>query len=347
MQAVRTFRTRPRPIKLSYEEKFEKLARIYERRKLRLAVFSHLAGRRVSGGHGVSCRASEDRAGRGDRACHVVALGRARGSVYVRLFSSVSPGQFFRFTICHDFKLEHDFLLSNESFGHWLLREIKVFAVSQLVIIVFVTAFYYFLSVAGNRWWIYATVTYVLLSVVIGRLFPVIIVPLFYKRSPLRNEAVVSPCPGACRARALRRLPRRELRPVQGKRKKADAPALVGVGRSRQILISDTLLSRFSVDEIEAVCAHELGHHVHQHYLRLFARSLPSWHWSPFTWRTSCCRSPVRGSISPTRPTLRLFRYSAWCWPDSPLSSDRFCIGYSRRLETESDEYRRERVERS
>ena len=46
--------------------------------------------------------------------------------------------------------------------------------------------------------------------------------------------------------------------------KKANA-MLAGLGRTRRVLLGDTMLQRFSHDEIEVVMAHELGHHVHRH----------------------------------------------------------------------------------
>src|SRR3979409_2704774 len=51
------------------------------------------------------------------------------------------------------------------------------------------------------------------------------------------------------------------------KSKKANA-ALTGLGATRRIILADTLLDNYSDDEIEAVLAHELGHHVHRHILK-------------------------------------------------------------------------------
>src|SRR6185369_10971477 len=48
------------------------------------------------------------------------------------------------------------------------------------------------------------------------------------------------------------------------KSKKANA-ALTGLGRTRRIILADTLLENYSPDEIEAILAHELGHQVHGH----------------------------------------------------------------------------------
>jgi len=51
------------------------------------------------------------------------------------------------------------------------------------------------------------------------------------------------------------------------KSKKANA-ALTGLGRTRRIILADTLLDNYQPEEIEAVLAHELGHHVHRHILK-------------------------------------------------------------------------------
>ena len=51
------------------------------------------------------------------------------------------------------------------------------------------------------------------------------------------------------------------------KSNKANA-ALTGMGSTRRIILSDTLLQHYSDDEIEAILAHELGHHVRKHILK-------------------------------------------------------------------------------
>ena len=58
------------------------------------------------------------------------------------------------------------------------------------------------------------------------------------------------------------------------KSKKANA-ALTGLGATRRIILADTLLDNYTQDEIEAVLAHELGHHVHRHILKsIFVQAL-------------------------------------------------------------------------
>jgi len=95
---------------------------------------------------------------------------------------------------------------------------------------------------------------------------PVVLFPLFYKFAPLQNDEL--------RARLVRLGERAGTR-VRGvyewklseKSKKANA-ALTGLGSTRRIILADTLLQNYSDDEIEAVLAHELGHHVHGHIVK-------------------------------------------------------------------------------
>src|SRR5205807_9366155 len=106
----------------------------------------------------------------------------------------------------------------------------------------------------------------ILLTVALVQLAPVLLFPLFYKFVPLEKDDL---------KQRLVRLSQRAGTRVRGvyewklseKSKKANA-ALTGLGNTRRIILADTLLEGYSEDEIEAVLAHELGHHVHRHILK-------------------------------------------------------------------------------
>jgi len=94
-----------------------------------------------------------------------------------------------------------------------------------------------------------------------------VLLPLFYKYKPLDRpelKARLLALAEKCGARVVDVF---DLQ-LSAKSKAANA-ALAGLGRTRRILLGDTLLSRYSEDEIEAVLAHELGHHVHAHLWKL------------------------------------------------------------------------------
>jgi STE24 endopeptidase len=95
----------------------------------------------------------------------------------------------------------------------------------------------------------------------LANLAPVLLLPLFYTVKPLERDTL--------RHRLLALADRAGARVLgayewglAAKTRKANA-ALAGLGRTRRILVSDTMLAQYSEEEIEVVLAHELAHHVH------------------------------------------------------------------------------------
>ena len=92
---------------------------------------------------------------------------------------------------------------------------------------------------------------------------PIWLVPLFYRLTPLEDPAL--------RARILALAARMGVRAAEvvvadfSRKGRVANAAVVGLGRTRRILVSDTLLREFPVEEIEVVLAHELGHHARSH----------------------------------------------------------------------------------
>jgi STE24 endopeptidase len=117
-----------------------------------------------------------------------------------------------------------------------------------------------------QHWWLLAWALFMGLFILLAQLAPVILFPIFYKFEPLDNEelrrrlVVLSERAGT-RVRGVYRWKLSE------KSKKANA-ALTGLGNTRRIILADTLLDNYTPEEIEAVLAHELGHHVHKHILK-------------------------------------------------------------------------------
>lgn len=160
-----------------------------------------------------------------------------------------------------DFYLEHRFGLSNETLAGWAGDELKSLALNLALGVPVLLVVYLCLRMAGAGWWWWATGAVVVLGAGLSALFPVAILPLFYKLQPLDNEAL---------RQKLVTLADRVGAKVLGvyrielseKTKKANA-AFAGVGATKRILLGDTLLNEFADDEIEVVMAHEMAHYRH------------------------------------------------------------------------------------
>ncbi len=165
--------------------------------------------------------------------------------------------------------LEHRYQLSNQTLAGWLWQRVKGYLVGGAIGLVFLYGLYAVLWLTGDWWWLWATAGWLLLTLVLGRLVPILILPLFYKVTPLADEDL---------AARLRRLADGTGLSIEGvyqlhlsaETRKANA-ALAGLGRSRRVLLGDTLLQQFTPEEIEVVFAHEVGHHVHRHLPKMVA----------------------------------------------------------------------------
>src|SRR5437764_11039878 len=163
----------------------------------------------------------------------------------------------------YGFRLEHRFQLSNQKLRAWIWDEFKGFLVGVILASIVTELLYFIVREAPQHWWLLAWAAFLGLFVLLAQLAPVILFPIFYKFEPLADEGL--------KARLVKLSERAGTR-VRGvykwhlseKSKKANA-ALTGLGNTRRIILADTLLADYSADEIEAVLAHELGHHVHRH----------------------------------------------------------------------------------
>jgi STE24 endopeptidase len=166
----------------------------------------------------------------------------------------------------YGFRLERRYQLSNLRLRAWLLDEGKGFLVTFVLAAVIVEMLYFTIRQYPENWWIIAWALFMALFIAMAQLAPLILFPIFYKFEPLENEELKG---------RLVRLSEQAGTRVRGvykwhlseKSKKANA-ALTGLGATRRIILADTLLDNYSNDEIEAVLAHELGHHVHKHILK-------------------------------------------------------------------------------
>jgi len=166
----------------------------------------------------------------------------------------------------YGYRLERRYKLSTQRFRAWIWDEVKGFLVGLVLGSVVVELLYYTIRQWPERWWLLAWALFMVLFVLLAQLAPVALFPIFYKFEPLDNEelrrrlVVLSERAGT-RVRGVYRWKLSE------KSKKANA-ALTGLGATRRIILADTLLDNYTSDEIEAVLAHELGHHVHRHILK-------------------------------------------------------------------------------
>jgi len=151
--------------------------------------------------------------------------------------------------------------LSTQTFSGWLVDQVKELALSVVFEVVAIEALYLLLAVAPTTWWLWAGLLALGVTVVLANLLPILVLPIFYKLTPLPDGDVLR------RTLALADRAHTRVRGVYAMNLSARTTAanamVTGLGNTRRIVIGDTLLDRYTPDEIEVVVAHELGHQVH------------------------------------------------------------------------------------
>lgn len=185
-------------------------------------------------------------------------------ALYIAIFGGVFAIISLPLSYYSGFVLPHRFDQSNQSFKDWVMDQLKGLAVGAPIGLLMLELLYLALRLTGNAWWLWVTGGLLLFNVIISNLAPVLIMPLFNKYIPLDEEHKEL-------QERLLNLAKRANTKVKGvfkfdmsKRTKAANAALTGLGNTRRIILGDTLINEFTLDEIETVLAHELGHHVHK-----------------------------------------------------------------------------------
>ena len=85
------------------------------------------------------------------------------------------------------FILEHRFSLSNQKLEEWFIMEIKKNLIAFLITCPLIFALYIFLKLSPINWWLWAALLWFFVSIILAKFAPLIIVPLFYKYSPIKD----------------------------------------------------------------------------------------------------------------------------------------------------------------
>ena len=174
------------------------------------------------------------------------------------------------------FVLEEQFGFNKMTLKLWLLDAIKASLVGVLIGLPIAALILWMMAASGGLWWLWAWCVWMGFNLLLLVIYPTLIAPMFNKFTPLQDETV--------KARVTELMRRcgfaaKGLFVMDGSKRSAHANAyFTGFGASKRVVFYDTLLSRLSPAEVDAVLAHELGHFKHKHIIKriitMFAMSL-------------------------------------------------------------------------
>lgn len=172
------------------------------------------------------------------------------------------PINFYR-----SYTLEHRFGLSNEKIKPWLKDQIKAATLYYILALILVAMFYYILKHFMHSWWLVISLSWIFFSLILAKLTPVVIIPLFFKYKKLSDETLRERIVHLADKMKIKILGCFEI-DLSKKTLKANA-AFIGWGATRRVILSDTLKDKYSYDEIEVILAHEFAHYRLRHLFKL------------------------------------------------------------------------------
>jgi STE24 endopeptidase len=170
------------------------------------------------------------------------------------------------FSLYSTFSIEQRFGFNRTTLPLYINDSLKGFAISAVIGVPLLSVLFWFMDRTGPAWWVWAFAAATIFQIVMNIFSPMVIAPLFNRFTPLP--------PGSLRDRIAALAASVKLR-VSGiyvvdssRRSRHSNAYFTGLGRSKRIVLYDTLISTGTEEEIVSVLAHEIGHEKHRHVLK-------------------------------------------------------------------------------
>jgi len=169
----------------------------------------------------------------------------------------------FPLTVYEDYFREHKYGLATQTFGPWMVDQVKNLAVNLVLGGILAILLFGVVRRLPRTWWIWGAVVALLFTTFTVLIGPVYIVPIFNKVTRLDDAKVVNPILSMARANGI---PAKDVYEIDASKQTTRMSANVsGFANTMRITLNDNLLRRGSPEEIQAVTGHEMGHYVLNH----------------------------------------------------------------------------------
>lgn len=186
--------------------------------------------------------------------------------IFFAVLSVLSGAAGLPFDLYHTFVLERRYGFSTITWKLWLADFCKSLVISAILMAVIVSALMAFITYLPGSWWFWGWVFFTLFQTILLWLYPVVIAPLFNKFEPIADEALAGKITVLLDKAGLKA--KGIFQVDEGKRSRHTNAYFTGIGKTKRIVLYDTLISSHTHDEILSVLAHEIGHWKKKHILK-------------------------------------------------------------------------------
>jgi len=153
--------------------------------------------------------------------------------------------------------------LSRQTIWAWAWDSLKSWLIGIVLTVAVLELLYGLIRYFPQMWWLYASIGIFALTILLTIVAPIVIIPIFFRTTPLKKRTLM------IKVRALARKANIRVKGIYefdlGRKTRAANAMLTGLGKTRRIILSDTMLKKFTEGEIRSVIAHEMGHHSAHH----------------------------------------------------------------------------------
>ena len=256
--------------------------------------------------------------------------------VYVIIFIAFLQVVELPFSYYSGFIVDHRFQLSTQSVKGWVVDELKGLGIEVAFAVLAGVALYY-LIMTISLWWLAAAILFAIFSIMLSIILPYVLLPIFYKVTPITDTSLKEELLQMSRKMGASSVDRVLVADESKKSVRANA-FFSGIGKSKVIVLFDTLLSNFTRREIVTVVAHELGHYVNKDIWKEAALSgllaLPPFYIADYVLRRSVEGLGLSGITDPAGIPLILGVIIMVNFLLQPVSN-----GISRVTERKADEF--------
>ncbi len=158
---------------------------------------------------------------------------------------------------------EHKWNFSNQTVKTWLWEQIKSFLVGFILMALVLALLFWVMDLFSELWWLISGLAFSVVSVILATLFPVVILPIFNKYTPIKDKELTE---------SLEKILSREglksggfFKEDMSRQTKKENAFLAGLGKTRRVVLGDNLMNEMDIHQIESIIAHEVGHYKHKH----------------------------------------------------------------------------------
>jgi STE24 endopeptidase len=240
------------------------------------------------------------------------------------------------FSFYSGFVVDHRFHLSTQTVRGWAVDELKSLGVEVAFGLLAGTILYYLIS-AVSFWWLAAAVLFAIFSILLSIILPYVFLPLFYKVTPLTDSSLKDNLLEMSRKVGAKSVDRVIVADESRKSVRANA-FFSGIGKSKAIVLFDTLLSNFTRREVITVVAHELGHYVNKDIWKEAVLSgfliIPPFFIADYVLRLGAGNLGLTGAADPAGVPIIFAILIGVSFMLQPISN-----GISRIMESKADEF--------